>query len=239
MGASQNEKEKFDWELSQRDVTISKGFWMFDTPVTQELWFAIMQDSPSHFDGAHRPVEQVRWGNCQAFLSNLNSQFQHLDLKLPTEAQWEYACRAGSLGARYGTVNEIAWFVKNSENQTRDVKQLQPNSWGLYDMLGNVYEWCQDNWFTSWDQVSLLDPSYESSEPDANRVMRGGSWDDSAASVRAAARDDWHPGNRRNNVGFRCLSSSEPSKTSRQSRSQSLSSRSGAEPTAPGESPSH
>ena len=117
---------------------------MFDTPCTQALWEAVMGENPSHFKGRDRPVESVSWDQCQEFLKRLNERCEGLELKLPTETQWEYACRAGTDTPRYREdLDEIAWYGDNSQDETHPVGQKVPNDWGLYDTLGNVDEWCR------------------------------------------------------------------------------------------------
>ena len=112
---------------------------MFDTPCTQALWQAVMGRNPSRFKGKNRPVEQVSWEDCQTFLNKLNAQLPGLALCLPMEAQWEYACRAGTETARYQEeLDAIAWYDENSNGETHEVGLKHPNAWGLYDMLGNV-----------------------------------------------------------------------------------------------------
>jgi formylglycine-generating enzyme required for sulfatase activity len=127
-------------------------------------------------------------------------------LNLPTEAQWEYACRAGTVTARYQEdVNAIAWYDENSNHETHDVGQKQPNAWGLYDMLGNVLEWCQDGWH-EYTGTAAVDP-IGSAEPGVRRVFRGGGWDLSARFVRSAFRIAVEPAGRDDALGFRCSSS--------------------------------
>ena len=212
------------WLLSespQHPVTISRGFWLFDTPCTQALWVAVMGENPSHFQGAKRPVENVSWDDCQRFLQQLNDRLPGVNLNLPTEAQWEYACRAGTQTATYAGdlassddgrasgLDEIAWYKVNSEEQTHDVAEKQSNAWGLYDMLGNVWEWCRDG-ESRYKDEHATDPEHGAGSPSADRVIRGGSWAASAQGVRAAYRIADHPGGRGRSLGFRCSSSGEP-----------------------------
>ena len=121
-------------------------------------------------------------------------------LRLPTEAEWEYACRAGTTGARYGKLGEVAWYEDNSDGETHRVGTKAPNAWGLYDMLGNVWEWCQD-WHGSYPSGPVTDPTGPSAGSD--RVDRGGSWGNGARNVRAAIRLYFLPGHRGGSVGFR------------------------------------
>jgi formylglycine-generating enzyme required for sulfatase activity len=139
---------------------------------TQAQWQALMGTSPSYFKGSSRPVERVSWNDAQAFLARLNALNDGYRYRLPTEAEWEYAARAGTTGANYGSIYDIAWIVLNSSLETHPAGQKQPNPWGLYDMLGNVWEWVQD-WY---------DADYYGSSPAADppgpasgtaRVLRG------------------------------------------------------------------
>ena len=172
MGSPDSDKEADDDEML-REVTITQGYWMADTPCTQALWSKIMKENPSGFKGPQRPVENISWDDIQTFLSKLNEQIPDLELKLPTEAQWEYACRAGSVEPRYGKLDDIAWYDDNSQDNTHDVQGKQLNAWGLYDTLGNVWEWCSD-WYASYDSADVIDPIGPAEGDD--RVLRGGSW---------------------------------------------------------------
>ncbi len=198
MGVAEDE-EHFDWEtVGQRRVEIEHDFWLFDTPCTQKLWVAVMRSNPSNFAGeqrSQRPVEMVSWEDCVEFCCKLNELMPGLGAGLPTEAQWEYACRAATTEPRYGDLEEIAWHVGNSGGGTRDVGSRLPNRWGLHDMLGNVWEWCADR----------------ASPDSAARVIRGGSWTDDALHARAAYRDWYRPGLRSVFLGFRCASSASES----------------------------
>ena len=164
MGSPVDEAERFEDESPQHEVTISRGFWLFDTACTQALWQAVMGDNPSHFKGADRPVENVSFEDVAVFLERLNERLPGLDLVLPTEAQWEYACRAGtdtpfSFGANITTdqVNYAGFapYAGAAEGeyrgQTVPVGSLPANPWGLFEMHGNVREWCVDTWHESYD----------------------------------------------------------------------------------------
>jgi formylglycine-generating enzyme required for sulfatase activity len=176
---------------------------LFDTPSTQALWQAVLGTNPSRFKGKNRPVESVSWEDCQTFLDKLNAQLPGLALRLPTEAQWEYSCRAGTETARYEEeLDAIAWYAENSNSATHDVGQKRPNAWGLYDMLGNVDEWCHDG-DQDYQEGRVIDPVGRT-DAVAFRVIRGGSWDGTAQGVRAAYRNWVHPDDRSNFLGFRC-----------------------------------
>jgi formylglycine-generating enzyme required for sulfatase activity len=206
MGASPDDREAFDQESPRHEVHLTRGYWLFDTPCTQALWQAMMGMNPSRFKGGERPVERVSWEDCQGFIERLNAQLPGLALRLPTEAQWEYACRAGTETSRHTEeLDAMAWYAENSGSETHAVGQLQPNAWGLYDMLGNVDEWCQDGHreYTETFQVDPVGPT----DAVALRVVRGGSWLNPAQRVRAAYRNWLPPGFANVLLGFRCASS--------------------------------
>jgi len=207
MGSPENEEGRIPNEGPQHTVTISRGYWLFDIPCTQELWLA--GENPSRFKGDRHPVEQVSFDGVTQFLAKVNDQVPGLSLSLPSEAQWEYACRAGTTEARYGPLDEVAWYRENSDSQTHNVGEKLPNPWGLYDMLGNVWEWCSDRYdvkaYARGDCVDPVGPNAGS-----NRVIRGDCWSDYAQDVRAARRFAFSPVIRYDGVGFRCLSSGRP-----------------------------
>ncbi|HEX2687950.1 MAG TPA: formylglycine-generating enzyme family protein [Kofleriaceae bacterium] len=159
MGSPEDELGRFPNEGPQHTVMLTRGYWLGETPVTQALWAAVMGENPSRFRGEEpedleRPVEQVSWDDCQAFLERLNQQVVGLGARLPTEAEWERACRGGTEGAtwvgelsreiRAPELDAIAWYGGNSDEETHPVGRKAPNPYGLYDLLGNVYEWCAD-----------------------------------------------------------------------------------------------
>ena len=192
MGSPESEDGHYSGE-KQHQVTLTKGFWMMETEVTQKQWKAVMGSNPSDFKGDDLPVEKVSWDDCQEFCRKTG-------LQLPTEAQWEYACRAGSTGAYAGNLDEMAWY--NGDNGTHPVGTKKPNAWGIYDMHGNVWEWCQD-WFGDYPSGSVTDPTGPSS--DSYRVNRGGGWGGYARDCRSAYRDYDEPGYRGFSLGFRVL----------------------------------
>ncbi len=199
MGSPEYEDERSSDETQHR-VTLTRPFEMMVTPVTQALWQAVMGNNPSHFKGPDLPVEEVSWEDVQDFIQKLNQMLGTDSLRLPTEAEWEYACRAGTTGARYGELDEVAWYKYNSDGETHPVRQKAPNAWGLYDMLGNVYEWCQD-WYGSYQMGAVTDPMGPSTG--SRRVIRGGSWHSDTGFVRAALRDYRSPDARNVRVGIR------------------------------------
>ncbi len=205
MGSPESEDGRYADEGPRHEVTISEGYWMFETPCTQALWEAVMGMNPSPFPGARRPVETVSWDECQEFVGKLNAQVVGLECRLAREAEWEYACRAGAEGARYGPLDEVAWHFGNSGGETHEVGLKQPNAWGLCDMLGNVYEWCFDG-KRKYTNNKVIDPVGPTAAG-AVRVIRGGSWSIDARLVRAAYRSERRPVYQNDNFGFRCLSS--------------------------------
>ncbi len=252
MGSPEHEAGRHDDEGPQHRVTLTEGLWLADTPVTQALWEAVTGENPSRFASPERPVEQVSWDDCQQFIARLNALVPGLDARLPTEAEWEYACRAGTETATWAgdleilgqndapVLDAIAWYGGNSghgfeladgydssgwpEKQydhtragTRPVKGKQPNPLGLYDMLGNVYECCEDRW-GAYHGAPATDPTGPSSG--SYRVIRGGSWLSYARLVRAAIRFAYAPVVRVDSLGLRLARG--------QSRTR------GAEPAEPG-----
>jgi formylglycine-generating enzyme required for sulfatase activity len=189
-------------ENPAHSVTLS-DFYMGETEVTQALWQAVMGSNPSHFTGDNRPVENVSWNDCQAFIQKLN-QLTGRTFRLPTEAEWEYAARGGvhHSGYKYAgsnSVGYVAWYNGNSGSQTHDVKTKQPNALGLYDMSGNVWEWCSD-WYGSYSSGAQTGPQGPSSG--STRVLRGGSWNRSVGDCRVSDRNGDGPG-RGSYYGFR------------------------------------
>ena len=159
MGSPVSERGRWAGEGPQHEVTLTTGFWMAESETTQALWKAVVGENPSRFNGDDQPVEQVSWHRVQSFLKALNERVPGLDAKLPTEAQWEYACRAGTTEATYGVRKKVAWFDQNSGSKPHPVKRKQPNRWGLYDMLGNVWEWCEDYGYRVYHDGHSIDPS--------------------------------------------------------------------------------
>jgi len=198
--------EELGWDDDEvlHSVELS-AFAMMTTEVTQAQWQAIMGSNPSDFKGDNLPVEQVSWEDVQVFIQKLNERDPGKGYRLPTEAEWEYACRASSTGkwcfgddeARLG---DYAWYGANSDGRTHPVGQKRANAWGLHDMHGNVDEWCQD-WYGSYPSGSVTNPTGASSG--SVRVYRGGRWFYSAVFCRSAGRDDIIPSYRGSYLGFR------------------------------------
>jgi formylglycine-generating enzyme required for sulfatase activity len=214
MGSPADEPERFDEEV-QHTVTLSRGYWLADTACTQALWQAVTGENPAYFkDSAQNPVEQISWDDCQAFLRQANAQLGgELELRLPSEAEWEYACRAGSQGPfswGEGLTTDQANYDGNSpynegpegayRERTLEVLSFEPNAWGLYQMHGNVYEWCND-WLGSYPEGAVTDP--RGPEKGHERVLRGGSWFDLGRSLRSAFRYASAPDERFHFIGVR------------------------------------
>lgn len=201
MGSS----DGLDDEKPAHKVTISKPFYLGKYEVTQAQWQAVMGSTPSQFKGAGLPVESVSWNDCQEFLEKLQAKSPVLKFSLPTEAQWEYACRAGgrgkfTFGDKEDGLGDYAWYDKNADRKTHDAGGKKPNKWGLYDMHGNVWEWCAD-WHGAYATGAQKDPTGPSSG--VGRVLRGGSWITRQAHCRSAVRDRLRLDNRYNYNGFR------------------------------------
>ena len=188
MGSTNGEAD----EKPVHQVMIKYSFYMGKYEVTQAQWQAVMGDNPSHFTdcGSNCPVEQVSWNDAQKFIQRLNQMNDGYTYRLPSEAEWEYACRAGTTGDYAGNLNEMAWYSENSGRRTHAVGQKQLNAWGLADMHGNVWEWCQD-WYHETYYGAPSDGSvWLSGGEQKSRVLRGGSWDFNASSLRSASRLD-------------------------------------------------
>jgi hypothetical protein len=200
MGSPEDEEGRVSYYEAQHRVEITQPFLFKTTPVTQGEWQAVMSDNPARFKGDDRcPVERVSWEDAVRFCEALSTQTGGM-YRLPTEAEWEYACRAGATAARYGDVDAVAWYWDNANGSTQPLAQKQPNAWGLYDMLGNVWEWCQD-WYGNDSSELQRDPKGPPSG--VNRVARGGAWHTDAQGCRAAQRGCASPPSRYNYVGFR------------------------------------
>ena len=190
-------------EPGQVSVTLSQGFWMLETEVTQAMWASVMGNNPSHFKGAQLPVECVSWNDCQEFIQKLNALNVALAgyrFSLPTEAQWEYACRAGTTTAYHFGDTLTQQQANFRGSQTRDVGSYPANAWGLKDMHGNVWEWCLDR-YGDYPSGALTDPTGPVRGSD--RAIRGGSWFYTAEYCRSASRSYFDPTNRCYGFGLR------------------------------------
>lgn len=217
MGSPPSEAERSSDETQHR-VTFQQGFWLADTACTQALWQAVMGDNPASFsDNPENPVEEVSWDDVQIFLQRANDVVPEMIVRLPSEAEWEYACRAGTTSA-FSFGNRISPNQANYDGnylyegggskgeyrqKTLPVKSFSPNGWGLYQMHGNVWEWCQDTW-DSYDNTPT-DGRAGTSGDASRRVLRGGSWNLVPNGLRSAFRGDGAPGNRRGYIGFRLV----------------------------------
>jgi formylglycine-generating enzyme required for sulfatase activity len=213
MGSPDDEETSFG-KGRQHAETIERGFWLFDTPCTQALWEVVMRENPSRFRGHTRPVEQVSWDDAQRFMSRMAELVPGINLSLPSETQWEYACRAGTGAARWyaDELSEIAWYAENSFSETHSVGQKQSNGWGLHDMLGNVWEWCEE-------QCSPYGRGEGAAS--AGGVIRGSSWLIRARYIRTASRHRFGPQYRNRDLGFRCAESRSPGPGRRAERAAS------------------
>jgi len=223
MGSPDNEFGH-DRDEKQHCVTITMNFEMQETDVTQYQWFQVMGNNPSDFSKPeycpsdykfqngvgmcpNNPVERVSWYNVQDFISKMNARNDGHIYRLPTEAEWEYAARAGtssaySFGNNSGYLYQHAWFDRNSGNQTHPVATKQANPWGLYDMQGNVWQWVSD-WYAAYGDDHAQDPA--GGYNGLMRVIRGGSGGSSVSYLRSAIRNYNDPLLRLNSVGFRLV----------------------------------
>jgi len=188
-------------------VTITKPFYLGKFEVTQEQWEKVMGSNPCRFKGAKNPVDSVSWDDCQKFMEALQQKVPGQTFRLPTEAEWEYACRARSrteysYGDSPDKLGDYAWFKGNSGGQTHPVGQKKPNPWGLYDMHGNIFEWCQD-WVGDYTVKSAGDPTGVATG--SRRVLRGGSWHWGATNARSAHRGKSEPLARNYDCGLRVV----------------------------------
>ena len=214
MGSPDMEAERYDDE-TLHEVTLTQGFWLADSACTQALWTAVMDKNPSRFqDDPNLPVENVSWLDVQQFIEKLNTLFLDLHAKLPTEAQWEYACRAGTQTPFSFGENVTPEQVNYDGNypyaggekglyreRTVPVKSMPPNPWGLYEMHGNVWEWCADWYAEEYPKQAIINPLGPAEG--TYHVLRGGSWDYYGWHTRSARRYWYVPGPRLDYIGFR------------------------------------
>lgn len=204
-GTSEQGSDAYDDEKPTHSVTLS-SYYICKYEVTQALWRAVMGSNPSYFKGDNLPVESVSWNDCQTFINRLNS-YTGRNFRLPTEAEWEFAARGGNYSRHYkysgsNYISDVAWYDGNSSNRTHPVGTKQANELGLYDMSGNVWEWCSD-WYGSYSSYSQNDPTGPNSG--SNRVERGGSWGSHARICRSSVRGILAPGRRGNFLGLRLV----------------------------------
>jgi len=206
MGATPEMQAPYEVEKPVHRVTLTNNYYIGKYEVTQALWQAVMGSNPSYFKGDDLPVEQVSWNDCQDFISKLNAMTGKR-FRLPSEAEWEYAARGGkkSRGYQYSgsnTLGDVAWYEGNSGSKTHAVGTKQPNELGIYDMTGNVYEWCQD-WYGSYSSSPQTNPIGAVSG--SRRVRRGGGWCSSASYCRSSYRYNCAPDGRYVDIGFRLV----------------------------------
>jgi formylglycine-generating enzyme required for sulfatase activity len=207
MGCWPGDSDCHDYERPLHQVTITKGFWLGQTPVTVAAYHryarASGKDMPrapsfnSGWNDQEMPIVNVSWDDAVAFCTWAGG-------RLPSEAEWEYAARAGSTESRYGPIDEVAWYSDNSDGKTHEVSQKRPNTFKLYDMLGNVWEWVNDWYGESYYAAS---PERDPQGPPSGqfRVLRGGAWGASPRDVRVSYRGVYNPGYGLNALGFRCV----------------------------------
>ena len=203
MGATAEMSEPFDDEKPTHQVTLS-SYSIGETEVTQALWQAVMGNNPSYFKGDDLPVERVSWDDCQTFINKLNN-LTGQRFRLPTEAEWEFAARGGNRShhTQYSgssRLDDVAWYGGNSGRKTHPVKTKRANELGIYDMAGNVWEWCQD-WYGSYSSSSQSNPTGPGSG--SCRVSHGGSWFHAAGFCRTSLRSGGTPDNRGSHLGLR------------------------------------
>jgi formylglycine-generating enzyme required for sulfatase activity len=212
MGCVENDPQCDDEEKPAHRVRITKPFELGKYEVTQAQWQSVMGTNPSEYQDAIRPVENVSWNDIQAFLTKMNARNDGYRYRLPTEAEWEYAAGAGTAGSTSTpSVDDVAWYEKNSMYVSHPVGLKRPNAWGLHDMQGNVWEWTGD-WFASYTADDAVDPvGPATGQPISNgrrevtvRIGKGGSWNNRLSSLRISNRGVALPTDRNPFQGFRC-----------------------------------
>ncbi|WP_422362166.1 formylglycine-generating enzyme family protein [Reichenbachiella sp.] len=200
MGSPESESERNPSREKQHQVTLTKGFWIAKTETTQAVWESVMGDNPGKIKSPNHPIESVSWDDTQKFIKKLNKQ--GAQFRLPYEAEWEYACRAGSTGAYAGDRDVMTWHSGNSGRTTHPVASKEPNAWGLYDMHGHILEMCQD-WFT--EDVSTYNFDPKGPKNGTRRVQRGGQYTGRIRHSRSADRQSGFPNQNAFFVGFRLV----------------------------------
>ena len=207
MGTSSTEADILAASRPVHEVTLTDSYWIGKYPVTQGQWQVVMGINPAAFksSGTEAPVEQVSWDDIQGFLARLNGVQRPWTFRLPTEAEWEHACRGGSQGERYGDLEAIAWYDQNSGKTPHAVGLKQPNAYGLFDMNGNVWQWCQD-YYNDYPKGFVTNPQAAASDMYGPvRVIRGGSWQAAGTLIRSASRNYSLPDTRSEGIGFRLV----------------------------------
>jgi formylglycine-generating enzyme required for sulfatase activity len=202
-------KAAYDNEKPAHPVTLTQPFYMGKLDVTQEQYAAVMEQNPANFKNKNKdnPVETVSWDDAQAFCKKLTEQTKER-VRLPTEAEWEFACRAGTTSTYYSgdsdkDLDRVAWYYANSKSSTHPVGKKDPNAFGLYDMHGNVWQWCQDWWEDNYLHAAPADP--QGPAQGGTRVLRGGSWGNLPVDCRSAYRFSYDPDFRYQYFGFRVV----------------------------------
>lgn len=204
-GTNEQGSDAYDNEKPTHSVTLS-SYYICKYEVTQALWRAVMGSNPSNFIGDNLPVEQVSWDDCQTFINRLNS-YTGRNFRLPTEAEWEFAARGGNYNRHYkysgsNYISDVAWYYENSSNRTHPIGTKKANELGLYDMSGNVWEWCSD-WYGSYSSYSQSNPTGATSG--YGRVLRGGGWFYGARYCRSSCRSGYSPDSRYDYLGLRLV----------------------------------
>jgi len=194
VGCSEGDKECYEDETPVRKVSLTRGFWLGQTEVTQAAFQRVMGYNPSAIEGSTLPADSITWVEADEYCTAVGGI-------LPTEAQWEYAARAGTSGARYGNLDEVAWYVNNSGFTSHPVAQKKPNAFGLYDMLGNVVEWTHTWYWVQHNQENINPKGPSIAE---YKELRGGGWWDNPDLVRASYRIRLETTDQDYNIGFRC-----------------------------------
>jgi formylglycine-generating enzyme required for sulfatase activity len=206
MGSPENEQGRFDSESPQHKVNIKQGFYLSETELTQAQWQAVMSENPSYFkngergtskDMSNHPVESISWDKVQECLKKLNAKGKG-GYRLPSETEWEFAARAGT-ATRFGfgdsddELAEYAWYLVNSGRTTHPVATRKSNGWGLFDMHGNVWEWCEDDWHGNYAGAPSDEKAWNDTPRASGRVLRGGAWRNSPQGCRSALRGGYAP----------------------------------------------
>ena len=201
-------ERKFDSEQPEHQVEVA-SFYIGQYPVTQRLWQAVMDKNPSMFQGERRPVERVSWNDAQSFIATLNRETGKT-FRLPTEAQREYAARGGKYSQGYAysgsdKLKQVGWNADNSNGETHDVGLLLANELGIYDLSGNVWEWCEDDYHSNYEGAPEDGSAWIDTPRGDPRVLRGGSYFNTALDCRSTSRSGYHPDDRSNGIGFRLV----------------------------------
>ena len=211
MGSSAGEEGRDADAETRHPVELTRGFWILETEVTQQMYQAVTGTNPSEFQGANLPVDTVTWHDAAAFCTAWREKArlpESLTVRLPSEAEWEYACRAGTLGAYYKPIETAGWIGEETETgSTHPVGEKEPNDWGLYDMHGNLWEWTADSWY-DYTAEKMTDP--RGPAEGAVKVDRGGCWDSKPEEARSAWRGVYEAERSSRFVGFRFILSELP-----------------------------